>query len=362
MNFEDTDFRMEELDVENPFDVKLVSKFLTENGFDYKPDEVDSTIILYNLNDEIIGTGSYKKQTLKFVVVAPKFRETTAFPLIVTTLSDKILEKHKRCFVFTKPEAAVLFKGLGFKEIARAKPIFVVLEFGFKLIDNFQKYLREYKVETQSDNIAALVVNCNPFTKGHKYLIEKAASESDVLYLFVVKEDKSSFPYIVRRKIIEEGVKHLKNVVVISTGPYIVSGQIFPNYFLKTESWNEISQKQAEVDVKIFAKYVVPILGIKKRYVGTENYCPTTRAYNEAMKKILPEAGCEVIEITRISIGKDDKNEPNYISASKVRKAIRNNKMEEILEFLPEVTRNFLLSDEAKPIIEKIKTDKNRRH
>jgi len=360
MNFEDTDFRHEYLNLDNPFDVKLVSKFLSQNGFEFKPDEVEKTLIIYNLNDEIIGTGSYKSQTLKFVVVADKFRESTAFPLIVTNLSNIILENHKRCFVFTKPEIAKNFEALGFKEIARAEPLFVALEFGYKLIDGFVDYLKKEKQETQSDNISTIVVNCNPFTFGHLYLIEKAAAESELLYLFIVEENKSSFPYEVRKKIITEGVKHLKNVKIISSGPYIVSGAIFPNYFLKSESQSLISQKQAELDIKIFAKYVVPTLGIKKRYVGTENYCHTTRAYNEAMKKILPPIGCELIEIERKAIGKQDDLQPNYISASKVRKAIRENNLESVMIFLPEATRNFLLSDEAKEIIEQIKNTDNR--
>lgn len=360
MNFEDTDFRSEILDIENPFDVKIVDEFLTENGFGFKPQEVDETMILYNLNDEIIGTGSYKKQTLKFVVVSPKFRETTAFALIVTTLSNIILENHKRCFVFTKPETAILFSSMGFKEIARAEPLFVALEFGFHLIDYYQNYLLKNKVNTKTNNISAIVVNCNPFTNGHLYLIEKASAESEIVYLFVVEEDKSSFPYKVRRKIIEEGISHLKNVVVISSGPYIVSGAIFPNYFLKSEDWNNISAKQAELDVKIFANYILPVLEIKKRYVGTENYCSTTNAYNEAMKNILPDFGCEVIEVTRKAIGIDPQNNPNYISASKVRAAIRENKLTEVLEFIPEATKKFLLSDDAEEIIDNIKKSSGR--
>jgi len=360
MNFEDTDFRIEILDVENPFDVKIVDEFLSQNGFEFKPDEVDETMILYNLNDEVIGTGSYKKQTLKFVVVAPKFRETTAFSHIVTTLSNIILENHKRCFVFTKPENAVLFSSMGFKEIARAEPLFVALEFGYHLIDFYQNYLLKNKVETKTDNIASIVVNCNPFTNGHLFLIEKASAESEIVYLFVVEEDKSSFPYLIRRKIIEEGVAHLKNVVVISSGPYIVSGAIFPNYFLKTNEWSQISQKQAELDVKIFANYVVPVLNIKKRYVGTENYCSTTKAYNEAMKRILPDFNCEVIEVTRKAIGIDPENNPNYISASKVRAAIRADKLNDVLDFIPDSTKRFLLSDDAKDIIEKIKNTTGR--
>lgn len=358
MNFEDTDFRYEFLDPENPFDVKLVANFLKENEYDYLSESIDQTVIIYNLNDEIIGTGSYKNQTLKYVVVADKFRKSTAFPLIVSYLSDKILKNNKRCFVFTKPETSPLFEGLGFKEIANAEPLFSVLEFGYESIDDYQAELKSYKKNTTTNDVAAIVVNCNPFTLGHQFLIEKASKENEIVYLFIVEEDFSVFPYEIRLKLIKEGISHLKNIVFIPTGPYIVSGSIFPNYFLKLESPNLISEKQAEVDIKIFAKYIVPVLGIKKRYVGTEFYCRTTRAYNEAMKKILPTVGCEVLEINRKTIGIiTDGEEQNCISASKVRQKMKEGNLDDTLKFLPEVTKKFLLSDESKPIWDKLREE-----
>ena len=296
MNFEDTDFRQELLDLDNPLDLKLLNTFLTTLGFDYIKEEVDTTMIIYNLNNEIIGTGSLKGNTLKYVVIAPAFRETTAFPLIVTYLADKALENHKQCFVYTKPETAKLFQALGYSLIATAEPLFAVLEFGYKRIKDYQQYLKQNKIETLTNNIAAIVVNCNPFTIGHRYLIEKASQENELVYLFVVSENLSAFPFEIRWKLIEEGISHLKNVKMLATGPYIVSGAIFPNYFLKNESWNLVSQKQAEIDVKIFANYITPILNIKKRYIGTEKYCQTTAAYNTSMRNILPEHDIKLIE------------------------------------------------------------------
>ncbi|RUA11188.1 MAG: [citrate (pro-3S)-lyase] ligase [Flavobacteriia bacterium] len=358
MNFEDTDFRQEIIDLESPFDVKLVEDFLKELGFDYNPDEVDMTMILLNLNNEFIGTGSVRKKTLKFVAVSPEFRDSTAFAQIVTFLTNKILETYKRCFVFTKPETADRFKSLGFSLIAKAEPIFSVLEFGYETIGNYQEYLRENRVETQTDRIASIVVNCNPFTVGHQYLIEKASAENELVYLFVVSENLSVFPFELRWKMIEKGIAHLKNVKMLSTGSYIVSGAIFPHYFLKQESSSLISEKQAEIDVKIFAKYVAPVLNIKKRYIGTENYCHTTSAYNRAMNRILPKKNIEVHEIERISADTSD----NFVSASKVRKAIKEDQLESVLDFLPPITKDFLLSDDSLEIRQKIKKGKGRRH
>ncbi len=360
MNFEDTDFRQESIDLGNPFDVKLVKDFLAGLGFDYDPSEVEFTMIVYNLKGDLVGTGSHQGRILKFIAVDPRFRDTTAFALIVTNITEKLLKIHKHTFVFTRPENSVRFQGLGYNEIASAPPLFSVLEFGFESIRTYQDYLKTLVIPDKTSDIAAIVVNCNPFTNGHKYLIEKAASESELVYLFVVEEDQSVFPFAIRWELIRKGVQHLKNVVMVKGGMYVVSGAIFPAYFLKNEQVSDVMQKQAELDVTVFAKYIVPVLSIKKRYVGTEMYCTTTEAYNNAMKKILPPKGVAVIEVERKSLGQEKDGSPDYISASKVRQAIREDRLEDVLDFLPEVTCDFLLSDESAVIIAKIKQGSSR--
>lgn len=359
MTFEDTDFRQEILDLDNPYDVKLVKEFLQPLGFEFEPAEVEFTIILYTLKGDIVGTGSHQGRILKYVAVSPKFRDSTAFALIVTFLTEKLLAIYKNTYVFTRPQNAVYFIGLGFKEIAKSEPLFCVLEFGFETIVNYQNYLNSLKSPLVSNNIASIVVNCNPFTLGHQFLIEKASQENDLLYLFVVEENRSVFPFDIRWNLIKKGISHLKNVIMVRGGDYIVSGWIFPSYFLKNELVSDIMRKQAELDVRIFADYVVPILNIKKRYVGTENYCKTTAAYNLAMQQILPNYGVEVIEITR-KCSANDWNNGNCISASIVRAAIKNNQLNEVLDYLPNSTKEFLLSDASNEIINKIKNSASR--
>ncbi|HEY3371531.1 MAG TPA: hypothetical protein VGK10_11815 [Prolixibacteraceae bacterium] len=360
MTFEDTDFRQETLDLDNPFDVKLVKDFLFNLGFEFNPSEVECTMIVYNLKGELVGTGSHLGRILKYVVVDPKFRDTTAFALIVTYMTEKLLKIYKHTFVFTRPENSVRFVGLGYTEIASAPPLFTVLEFGFESVFTYQDYLKTLIVPTKTSAVAAMVVNCNPFTNGHQFLIEKAAAENEIVYLFVVEEDLSAFPFKVRWELIRKGIAHLNNVVMVRGGMYIVSGTIFPAYFLKNETIDDVMQKQAELDVRIFANYVVPVLHIKKRYVGTEIYCPTTSAYNLAMKTILPSFGVEVIEVTRKANHLGPDNSPDYISASKVRDAIKKDLLDEVLDFLPDSTRDFLYSEASLDIRLKIKSGEGR--
>jgi [citrate (pro-3S)-lyase] ligase len=346
MTFEDTDFRQETIDLENPFDIKLVKDFLAGLDFNFNPGEVESTMILYNLKGELVGTGSHLGRILKYIAVASKFRDSTAFALIVTYLTEKLLKIYKHTFVFTRPENAIRFSGLGYNEIATAAPLFTVLEFGFESIFTYQDYLKTLIKDTQSENIAAIVVNCNPFTNGHKFLIEKASAENEVVYLFVVEEEKSVFPFAIRWNLIQEGIRHLSNVVMVRGGMYVVSGAIFPSYFLKCEEISDVMQKQAELDVTVFLKYIVPVLKIKRRYVGTELFCKTTEAYNKAMKAILPFAGVEVIEVERKKAISGSTSQ-DYISASAIRKAIKEDRLNDVLDFLPDSTREFLFSGDS---------------
>lgn len=53
--------------------------------------------------------------------------------------------------------------------------------------------------------IGSIVMNCNPFTLGHRYLVEEASRQSDLLYIFVVEEDKSDFPFEDRFNMVKAG-------------------------------------------------------------------------------------------------------------------------------------------------------------
>ncbi len=360
MSIENTDYRIEQLDLSSSYDLDLLTKFLKELGFEFDPKKVEDSIILYNLNEDIIGTGSCKDGILKFVVVHPDFRETSAFAQIVTFLIDGILncKSNRTVFVYTKPEHSIKFQGLGFNEVITVDPYYSFLEYGFRTIKNYLQYLKDNKIKEsiENKNIASIVVNCNPFTNGHLYLIEKAASENDIVYLFVVEEDMSSFPFNNRYSLVEKGINHLSNVVLLRGGKYIVSSTTFPSYFLQNKSVEDVSKNQTELDISIFGKYITKELSINKRYVGEEVYCETTNNYNKTMKKLLPNFGVEVIEIKRKALG----DENNYISASKVRKAIKEDSLNSIKDFLPKSTLDFLLSDESNEIKNKIKNSDKR--
>lgn len=176
----------------------------------------------------------------------------------------------------------------------------------------------------------AIVANCNPFTNGHKYLMETAAALVDTLHVFVVSEDASDFPFSLRYEMVKRGTAHIKNLILHQSGDYMISHSTFPTYFIKDMA--KAKDVNVELDLTLFGKRIAPALDIKKRFVGTEPYCEVTGAYNEAMKRILPRFGIEVIEIER----------KGGISASKVREAMKNGDINLIKRLVPGSTYDII--------------------
>lgn len=193
-----------------------------------------------------------------------------------------------------------------------------------------EKYIRQVKecqrIEKGS-SVGAIVMNCNPMTRGHLYLIEHARSKVDYLYIFVVQEDKSDFRFEERFAMVKQVTEQFENVIVVPSGEFVLSYATMPLYFEKEEKKEETLD--AVHDLTIFGEYVAKELGITKRFVGEELLDPVTRQYNEAMKRILPNYGIEVEEIKRLE------TDQGIISASAVRKWIKEDNWEAVKKFVP---------------------------
>lgn len=177
-------------------------------------------------------------------------------------------------------------------------------------------------------------MNCNPFTLGHQYLIEYAASQVDYLYIFVVEEDKSFFLFKDRLELVKKGTGHLDNVKVLPSGKFIISSNTFSEYFDKANLKG--TQIDTSLDVETFATQIAPTLDISVRFVGQEPLDPITNQYNMSMKELLPKYGIELREIPRKESGN------SVISASRVRRYLKEKRWNEIKEIVPITTYEFL--------------------
>lgn len=314
-----------------------------------KPEGLDYSVGIY-YGEKLVGTGSIKGNTLQGIGINCNYQNEGILGKIITHLMKKSLEMGmEEIFVYTKPDRIINFTSYGFKVVAKGQYA-ALLEWTQKGIEKYKEKIKVLGVDG-IQNSSSIVMNGNPFTLGHLYLVKKAAAESTHLYIFVVEEEASIFPFNVRYRLIKEATENLDNVTVIPGGQYIISSLTFPSYFTRDE---DLVKAHVDLDLEVFCRHIAPVLNITKRYVGTEPYCAVTKEYNEAMKKKLIKCSIEVVEVERESVGDD------IISASKVRELIRLGRIEETKKYLPETTYNFIKSKEAEDIIEKIKESKSR--
>lgn len=302
-------------------------------------------------NNELVGGAGYGGDVIKCVAVDPRMRgEGIVNTLISQLLSELISKGLTNIFLFTKPSNRVMFEDLAFHTILCTDEV-LLMESDPKAYPRYLKALEALRVET-AGMTGAIVMNANPFTLGHRYLIEQASAACNRLFVLVVEEDRSLFPTAIRKKLIQEGTADLKNVNVIGGGRYVISNATFPTYFLKSP--DAAVGAHAKLDAMLFCTGIAPALGVTDRFVGDEPLDITTAAYNKAMEKTLPDYNIKFHCIKRFEKG------GTPISASRVRALIRADRLAETAALLPETTYRFLCSEEAAPIIHNIKNSDSR--
>ena len=308
---------------------ELWSAFMQK--MDLAADEaMESTCLIWEDGD-IIATGSRQENILKCIAVDPMHQGEDLTATVLTSLrQDAFNAGHKHLFLYTKPKNQFLFSSLFFYPIAKTDQV-LLMEDRPGGVKNFVESL---PAPVTQGKIGAAVMNCNPFTRGHRYLIESAAKQCDHLYVFVLSEDKSQFSAQDRMALVKAGTADLKNVTVLPTGPYLISSATFPTYFLKERE--KAQTIQCRLDIEVFAKYYAPHFGITDRFVGTEPLSQMTNQYNEALLTYLPAHGIQVTEIPRLETG----DAP--ISASYVRSLLGKGEGELLKTLVPETTYDYL--------------------
>lgn len=344
-----SEYQIEVVNLKYANQFRQIEAFLAEHKLSFD-DSVEYTIAVCR-SEQLVGTGSFSGEVLRNIAISEKEQGTGLTSLILSSLMQEQARRGRmHYFIFTKPAKAYLFVNLGFTEIVRDEPYTSLLETGLGSIEKYCSSVVQQASSLQG-NRAAVIVNCNPFTKGHQALIRKAAGENDGVIVFVVSEDQSLFPFADRIELVRAGVADLANVVVVPSGKYMVSTATFPTYFTRKE---EQVIAQTRLDVTLFATQIARRIGITKRYMGEEPQCPVTNAYNKAMFEILPKYGIEISVMKRIEV------DGEVISASKVREMIRLDNWDKIKKMVPDTTYNYLVAPETKLVLEKIRQSHSR--
>ena len=311
---------------------------------------LDYSCGLYDEDENLVATGSCFGNTIRCLAVDGSRRGEGLLVQIVSHLMDVQAQRgNLHIFLYTKCGNVPFFSDLGFHEIARAAGQVAFLE---NRRDGFRQYCAGLE-RGAPGSAAAVVMNANPFTLGHRYLVEQASRENDTVHLFLLSEEFGAIPHGVRRMLVEAGIRDLKNVILHETGPYMVSSATFPSYFLKDQ--DTVIRAQAELDLAVFSK-IAKCLGITRRYVGSEHASRVTGLYNEVLTARLPEYGVECRVIPRLEAN------GSVISASTVRQAIHDGKLEAVRDMLPDSTYRFFSGDASAAVRDTIRREKHVTH
>ena len=295
---------------------------------DLEADEnVDSTVLVWDA-DRLAATGSRKGNLLKCIAVSEDYQGQGLTATVLTQLrQDAFADGHKHLFLYTKPKNLLQFQSLFFYPVVQTAQVLLMED----KPQGITRFLDGFTPVKTDGRVGALVMNCNPFTLGHRHVIETAAKECDHVYVFVLSEEQPPFPAADRLQLVKEGTEDLLNVTVLPTGPYLISSATFPTYFLK--DWEQAATAQCNLDIALFCRYYIPKFGITHRYVGTEPHSPMTALYNAALKENLP---IPVREIPRLEA------DGQAISASRVRTLWQEGKLEEAKNLIPATTYAYL--------------------
>lgn len=329
---------------------RRIEQFLGDNGL--RLDDVDYYAALVDeTTDDIVAGGGLKGGVIKCVAVADGHKgEAVANQIVSHLIAHANVDGHQCVKLFTKPQNQRMFESMSFRLLAEA-PKAILMETGIGGIKRYCEELESEKGKVKSEKSngklhhlnpstpqpimpqsGIIIMNCNPFTLGHRYLIEQAAQQVDTLYILVVREDCSMFGYDERKAMIVRGVAHINNVVVCDGSEYSISATTFPTYFLK--SLSDASDTQMTLDIDLYRRHIAPALGATVRFVGTEPDDPLTRRYNELMKSMLPDVR-EVARLEKSGVA---------VSASRVRKAIVENHLALAARLVPPTTVPYIVA------------------
>ncbi len=296
--------------------------------------DAGQTVLVYD-GDTLAATGSRTGNILKYIAVDPAYQGQDLTATVLTALRQEAFRAgFSQLFLYTKPQNEYLFRPLFFYPVAKTQDVLLMESEP----QGIRRFLEGLDRQEMTGNVGALVMNCDPFTLGHRYLIETAAKECAHVYVFVLSEDRSHFSAAHRMAMVQAGTRDIPNVTVLPTGPYLISSATFPTYFLKERDRAETVH--CDLDIAVFTKHFVPYFSITHRFVGEEPLSAMTQSYNAALARALPQAGLTLSVIPRLC------KDATPISAGAVRTLLKQGQLEQVQALLPQSTFRYLCTND----------------
>lgn len=307
---------------------------------------VDETLVMYH-GGRMIGTCSSYGKVIKMFAVNRCYQGGGYATALLSNMLNRLFDSgYFTILAYTPSKNRDVFEAMQFRCVYDTQSV-ALMSIGVKELDRTLDTLCD-KLGRPKGRRGAIVMNANPYTKGHDFLIKEARNRCDELIVFVVESDQSSFTTEERLALIQSATKGLQGVHVVLAGNYIISTTTFPQYFER--SLSKRAKWSAELDAGIFIEIFSKALEISKRFVGSEPYCPLTAQYNQALKAACNGSKVDLVEIERLQV------EGKAVSASLIRRLIQLEDWEAIRTLVPETTYSYLKSEEAQGTIQRLQS------
>ena len=308
------------------------------SGYELGFDEGIKTFVVCKAGGRVQACAGLDGNVVKCVALSPEMRGESISLKLLTELVNTAYEfGHTHLFLFTSPANVPFFQGGGFLPLVQVPDYVTFLE---NTPLGMMRYCQELKQFRQpGEKIGCIVMNANPFTLGHQFLVKEAAKQCDWLHVFLVREDASQFPYQERYSLVEAGIAGIPKVTLHHGSKYMISRATFPDYFKKEKG--KVGPCFTGLDLLLFREYIAPALGVTHRFVGSEPFCETTCQYNKDMKYWLQEAPSMGVPIQVVELERTVSGE-RAISASEVRRALKAKDVARLRQLVPETTLKLL--------------------
>lgn len=195
------------------------------------------------------------------------------------------------------------------------------------------------------EGLSCVVLNANPFTTGQKYLVQLAASRSSKVLVFVIQNRPEAgakgnhentgieFSFQDRMHMVKDGLSDIEKVIILPSGPYLISRSDFPEGFLSEDLGP--APAHAVLDSMVFC-HVCLSLGIKTAFAGDEPRDELSEIHLNALRQECRKNNINLKVAERKRLGE------RYMTSSLARQAIADKDVDELKQIVPQTTLSYL--------------------
>ena len=168
---------------QSPQEVEEAKALLAASQLEF--DSQIEVMALCRAEGRVVACAGLDHNVIKCVAVAQDFRgESLSLRLGSEIVALAAERGHFHLFLYSPPHNRDLFRGWGFYPLVEVPGLVLLMENSPIAITTYCNLLRRQK--KPGNRIGCCVLNANPFTLGHRFLVERAASDCDWVHVFVV--------------------------------------------------------------------------------------------------------------------------------------------------------------------------------